>query len=91
MSFKIKEVFLGNLKGAERDKFRQEVINSKNVLDKLSEILYNIQESKRDSVLVDYDTPSWSHKQAHLNGEVAMLKKVIELITMREREDLPTI
>ena len=32
----------------------------------------------------DYDSPSWSHKQAHINGEIAALKKVINLLTIKE-------
>jgi len=43
------------------------------------------------SALDDYDTPSWSHKQAHMNGEAAAIRKVIEIITIRERDDHPTI
>lgn len=75
----------------ERQQIRDLVVNSELLLDKLKEMLYNMQEELRDTVLVDYDTPSWSHKQAHLNGELDMLRKVIDLVTLRERDDRPSI
>lgn len=75
----------------EREQIKKMVLGSTNLLDKLREILYNMEEGKRGSVLLDYDTPSWSHKQAHLNGELAMIKKVIDLVTIKEREDHSTI
>lgn len=31
----------------------------------------------------DYDCPSWSHRQAHSNGEIAALNKVIKLLTIK--------
>jgi hypothetical protein len=87
---KINDAWLSGLSGDEREKMKQEVLANENLLDKLSKILYNIQEKKQETVLGDYDTPSWSHKQAHQNGEAAALRKVIEIITIREREDPPT-
>ena len=85
----VNQAWLTGLNGTEKDKMRQEVLNSQNLLDKLVEILYNMQEKKMDTVLGDYDTPSWSHKQAHINGQNAALRKVIEIITIRERDDNP--
>lgn len=87
---KINEVWLKGLVGPEREKMKEEVLSSENLLDKLSKILYNIQEKKQTSVLADYDTPSWSHKQAHLNGEAAGIRKVLEIISIHERDDNPT-
>lgn len=88
---KISEQWLAGLPSAEREGFKKEVLSSKKVLDKLKEMLYNIGEGKRESVLHDYDSPSWAFKQAHINGEVAMIKAVIELISITEREDSPKI
>lgn len=85
----VNQAWLTGLSGEEKEKMRQEVLTSQNLLDKLVEILYNIQEKKETTVLADYDTPSWSHKQAHINGECAALRKVIEIITIRERDDNP--
>lgn len=84
---KISEAWLRGLQDENRESFKKEVISSKKVLDKLVEILYNMEEGKREVSLPDYDNPSWSHKQAHLNGELAAIRKVIELITIKERAD----
>lgn len=83
--------FKGAKTPEEREQIKKMVLSNEILLDKLRKILYNIQESKRGSVLEDYDTPSWSHKQAHLNGENAMLEKVIKLVTIQERDDQPQI
>lgn len=88
---KLKSVWFEGLNASEKEEMQKNVENSEKVLDKLVKILYNIQERTRDSVLVDYDTPSWSHKQAHINGEIAMLKKIIDIVTIQERDDHPTI
>ncbi len=91
MKQNISELWLKGLKAEDRDKMKKNVLDNTILLDKLKEILYNMQEGKRTSVLSDYDTPSWSHKQAHLNGELESLQKVIDLVTIRERDDHPTI
>jgi hypothetical protein len=87
---RINGAWLEGLSGPEKEKMKEEVLASQNLLDKLAKMLYNIQEKKRSSVLPDYDTPSWSHKQAHLNGECAALRKVLEIVTIKERDDNPT-
>ena len=87
---RINQAWLTGLKTeAERAKIKELVLSSENLLDILKKILYNMQEKKELSVLDDYDTPSWSHKQAHLNGEAAAIRKVIEIISINERDDNP--
>jgi len=81
--------FKGAKTPEEREEIRNLVFSNEKVLDKLSEMLYNMQESKEVTVLDDYDTPSWSHKQAHLNGEKAMLRRIIDIVTIKERDDQP--
>lgn len=87
---KISEAWLTGLKGEARDKMKENVLSNQILLDKLSEILYNMQVKKESTVLTDYDTPSWSHKQAHLNGEASAIRKVIEIISIKDRDDPPT-
>jgi hypothetical protein len=86
-SIHVNTQLLAGISGEELDKFKKEVYNSKNVLDKCIQILYNIKESKGEVRELDYDTPSWAFKQAHLNGEMEGLQKAIELLTVTERED----
>lgn len=90
MSRKVNEHLLSGLRGEDRDKMKELILSNTILLDKLTQIVYNMQEGKRSTVLVDYDTPSWSHKQAHLNGEIAAFQKVIELLTVTDRDDHPT-
>jgi hypothetical protein len=90
MSLHVNEQLLSGLRGEKREEMKNIVLQNTILLDKLREILYNMQEGRSSSVVTDYDSPSWSHKQAHLNGEVAALKKVIELLTVTERDDHPT-
>ena len=87
---RINQAWIKGLDPAEQKKMEENVLSSEILLDRLAKILYNMQE-KRESVtgLEHYDTPSWSHKQAHLNGEAAALKKVLEIITVKERDDNP--
>lgn len=81
---------VGSKTEEERNQVKQLVMSNTILLDKLCKILYNMEEGKQGSVLGDYDTPSWAYKQAHINGERAMLKKIIDLVTIKEREDHPT-
>lgn len=86
---KINTIWTQGLKGDEKSSMEANVIQSEKVLDKLVEILYNMREDKRATVLADYDTPSWSHKQAHLNGQLDMIAKVLDIILVKERDDHP--
>ena len=54
--------------------------NSKNFRELLAK--YVLEKTKRVEVIEsDYENPSWSHKQAHLNGYNAALKEILKLIT----------
>ncbi len=87
---KINLAWTQGLKGPE--KADMEVIVKQNtiLLDRLSQILYNMQVDKRTTVLGDYDSPSWSHKQAHLNGQLDMISKILDIIQVNERADQPS-
>ena len=91
MVYKISDAWLTGLKGEDKDKMRQFVVGNQKLLDKLVEILYNIEERTDEVVLSDYDSPSWSHKQAHLNGQRDVIRKLITICTIKERDDQPTI
>lgn len=42
--------------------------------------------ARQEATLDDYQDASWSHKQAHRNGQVASLNKIRTLITLKETE-----
>lgn len=72
----------------EREQFKQTVIGSKKVLDKAREIVYNSIKEAEKVRISDYDSPSWSHKQADQNGYVRALREVMLLLEVnpdRER------
>lgn len=64
----------------EKEEFIKSLRNSKIVLDKLREIVYNRGIKTEDVKSVDYDSPSWSHKQAHQNGKREAFQEVIKLL-----------
>jgi hypothetical protein len=78
----MKAEWLGNLKGEDRENFKNSILSSKIVLDKLNEIVYNMYKKEESVSTADYDSPSWSHKQAHTNGRREALKQILDLITL---------
>lgn len=80
----MKTVWLGNLKNEQRDAFRQSILQSKIVLDKLREIVYNKVKEAESVSIADYDAPSWSHKQAHTNGYNNALREILELLDIKD-------
>lgn len=88
---KLNSAWTHGLSGPEKQQIEETVKGSTILLDRLTKILYNMQESKAATVLADYDSPSWSHKQAHLNGQLDIIRKLADILTIRERDDHPTI
>jgi len=68
------------LKGEEREKRIKEILAYRNAFNALKELLGDQYEES----VPDYDCPSWSHKQADVNGANRMLRKIINLITIEE-------
>jgi hypothetical protein len=69
----------------EKEAFRREFESAQKVLDRLEEILYNyIRES--ESIVDDYDSPSWAYRAADVNGQRKALKKVISLIKAKDQD-----
>jgi hypothetical protein len=65
----------------ERTNFKEFVMSSSIVLDRLKEIVYNvIKESEIKTS--DYNSPSWAYLQAHQNGRREALEEIIKLITL---------
>jgi cellobiose-specific phosphotransferase system component IIA len=64
----------------EQEQFKQNIRSSKNILDRAHEIVYNIVKNEELNSLHDYDSPSWSHKQAHLNGRREAFQEILKLL-----------
>ncbi len=72
---------LQNNKTAKED-LELAVRNSTVALTRLLEILEKKKSfvEKTESNITQYEHPSWSHKQAHLNGRRASLDEIINLL-----------
>lgn len=77
---RLKTVWFKDLPKEEQEQFKQIVVGSKKVLDKLSKIVYNMSISGEKVSLDQYDSPSWSHKQAHQNGYNAALRDILDIL-----------
>lgn len=80
---KVNSQWLKGLTDREKEDFINLLTNNRKILDKLQEIVYNIVNELETSHKTDYDCPSWSHKQAHKNGEVEMAKRIIQLTEIK--------
>ena len=82
----MKAALLGSLKNEERENFRKSILSSKKVLDKYVEIVYNMLKEKESVKFTDYDSPSWSHRQAHTNGFTEACRQFLELLDVNPKE-----
>lgn len=70
--------WLANLKDPDRSNLEELILGNTKVLDRLSEICYNMLKSG-DASKDDYDSPSWAYKQADKLGYQRALKQIILL------------
>lgn len=75
--------WLGSLKGEERENLKLSILQSKKVLDKLQEMCYNMYRDREKIEFQDYESPSWSHRQAHTNGYLEALRDVMKLTDIK--------
>lgn len=69
------------------DEFEKLIRNSTIILRQLSAILdkWEGELDSAESKATDYETPSWSHKQADRNGDRRRLKRFRELLSFLEK------
>lgn len=77
---KVKTVWFQDLPKEKQAEFKNNVLGSKLVLDKLSKIVYNMVVSGEKVSIDRYASPSWSHEQAHINGYNDALRDILEII-----------
>ena len=72
----------------EKERFRGAVLGSKVTLNRLTDILTEMEQDLLSSELSknNYDTPNWAPKQAHVNGQKAMIRTIKFLINL-DQED----
>lgn len=72
----------------EQKRFKNDVLSSKRVLERLAELL-KLQEEALTSAEINpkiYDLPNWDYKQAHTNGFKSALKMVNKIINLDQKE-----
>ena len=75
-------------KPEEKDRFKNTVQSSKPVLDRLKDMLKEV-ESDLDSTELNtkvYDIPNWDYRQADINGFRRCLKTINKIITLDQQE-----
>lgn len=77
-----------HLKEDDKEKFRNSVLGSKLVLERLQDILNEMKEDVESVELNTkiYDIPNWDYRQAHTNGFKDCLNKINKLITLDPKE-----
>ena len=80
----MKLTWFSNLPKDKQEGFKKQINSSRDVLERLQQIL----EDKQTEVVLstDYDNPSWAYKQADRNGYDRALTEVINLINMKDTE-----
>lgn len=84
-SNKLSSLWIKNLKDPEDiERLNKAVLGSVTIRNRLAEIIKEKLEAldSQECSVADYDSPSWSHKQAHRNGQKASLVEVLKLIDL---------
>jgi hypothetical protein len=89
-------MFIGwtqHLKGEDKERFKQSVLGSKHVLDRLKTLIENeedaIDQTERDPKA--YDNPSWAYKQAYKNGMrhgLSTIKQFVDLDKQKKEDKI---
>ena len=78
-----------NLRDPEEiEGFEKSLRNSYDVLDRLKEILKEIDDDlvRSELSVKAYETPSWSHLQAHKNGYRECIRDIFRLVNLDNKE-----
>jgi len=88
MRQRIQSLWVSHLKDSkEREDFTNKLLGSRFLLDKLSEIVYNIVKMESRPSTKDYDSPSWAYLQAHRNGRLEAFEEILKLISISDKEE----
>lgn len=79
--------WFNHLPKSEQESFKNNVISSKKVLDRLAEICYNTLEAGVVVKKTDYDSPSWAYSQADQNGYLRAFKEIYDLVNIESDKD----
>lgn len=64
----------------DKEELRQYLYNSTRLFDLLRDMLQRRYDQEWGAKVIDYDSPSWSHKQAHKNGRINAFEEIYKLL-----------
>ena len=64
----------------EKEELKGYLLNSSRVFDLLKSMIQRRFDGENGAKVVDYDSPSWSHKQAHKNGRSDAYEEIYKLL-----------
>ena len=64
----------------EKEELRQYLFNSSRLFTLLKDMIQRRYDGESGAKVVDYDNPSWSHKQAHKNGRCDAYEEIYKLL-----------
>jgi hypothetical protein len=64
----------------EREELGQYLLNSSRLFTLLKGMLQRRYDQEGGAKVIDYDSPSWSHKQAHKNGRANAYEEIYKLL-----------
>jgi len=70
----------------EKEAFVQQIMAALPVLNIYRASIERRIQKKEDTREIDYDCPSWSHKQADVNGYQRAMKEILKLLPPTEME-----
>lgn len=85
MASKLSNLWVKHLKDPEEiERLNKAILGSTTMRNRLVDILKEKLQAldTQECSVSDYDNPSWSHKQAHRNGQKASLVEVLKLIDL---------
>lgn len=78
--------WFSHLPKEQQEDFKKLVLGSHKVLDRLSEICYNVIQSGVQTAKADYESPSWAYKQADLNGYLRAYREIMALTQLNSTD-----
>ncbi len=86
MERNINSVWTSGVPASERERISSMVKGSPQILNRLLEIIKTKMTALETVNETDYSCPSWSHKQAHLNGKKEALRDMMTLFSHLENK-----
>jgi len=65
---------------ADKEELRHYLLNSTRLLDQLKQMIQRRYDQEWGAKVTDYDSASWSHKQAHKNGRLDAYEEIYKLL-----------